>query len=125
MIITYEGRQYPFDFEEITVKQAIKLEKHTGMKLAEWDAALQEGNVLEALQALGWLILDGGDLGKDIADTDFKFVKLGEAFAAVMAIEQAAQAAAEAAGPTRNPPPPNGSGGGPIPAPSLPSSPTG
>ena len=101
MIITYEGKEYPFDFEEITVKQAIKLEKHTGMKLAEWDAALARGNVLEALQALGWLILDGGDLSKDIADTDFKFVKLGEAFAAVMAVEQAAAAAeAQAADPT-------------------------
>ena len=43
MIITYEGQRYEFDFEDITVKQAIKIEKHTGMGLSEWGKAVAEG----------------------------------------------------------------------------------
>ncbi len=103
MRITYEGKDYDFDFDGITVKQAIKIEKHMGCTLAEW----------------------GKRLAPEDEDADFKIVSLGEALNAALAAEQAAEAEAEAARPTPPQPPPNGSGDAPIPALSLPSSPTG
>jgi hypothetical protein len=134
VIIEYEGRQYEFDFDDIGVKAAIKIEKHTGMILRDWGKSLspEEEGVsapLVSMQALGWLVLHGG---KDIPieDCDFKLLKLGEAFAKAAEAEAARRKAAEeaadaAAGPTPPPPPPNGSGGGSIPVLSRPSSPTG
>ena len=94
MIIEYEGRRCEFEFDDITVKQAMKIERHTGLKLTEWGDALaaEQGMNLLALQALGWLVLSGGEGA--VEDTDFKLAKLGAAFAAAMtaAGEQAADA---------------------------------
>src|SRR6266702_7001120 len=129
MRITYEGKDYDFDFDGITVKQAIKIEKHMGCTLAEWgkrlapededageDAAENASGVdMQAMQALGWLILFDGK-GIPVEDADFKIVSLGEALNAALAAEQAAEAEAEAARPTPPQPPPNGSGDAPIPA---------
>lgn len=99
MKIEYEGVVYDFDFDDITVKQAIKIEKHTGgMTLEEWGKALspeqEEGEPprppdLIALQALGWLILHGGQ-DIPIDDCDFKLVKFSEAFAEAAEREGAA-----------------------------------
>jgi hypothetical protein len=136
VIIEYEGQRYEFDFDDITVKQAIKIEKHTGLTLSQWGKELspkedEEGSSrsLIAMQALGWLVLHGG---KDIPieDCDFKMIKLGEAFAKAAEVEAAARKAADdaavaAAGPTLPPSQPNRNGAGPIPALSRPSSPTG
>lgn len=97
MIIDYEGQRYEFEFDDITVKQAMKLEKHTGMKLTDWSTALESGNHFPALQALGWLVLAGGQGAVD--DTDFKVVKFGQAFGAAIAAAAAEKAAREAAAP--------------------------
>jgi hypothetical protein len=127
VIIEYEGQRYPFDFDQITVKQAIKIEKHAGMALAEWGKAAAEGSSLLALQAVGWLVLHGGrDI--PIEDCDFKLAPLGAAFAKAAAEEEAAEKAREAvedAGPTGPAGQPNGSGGGGIPDLSRPLSPMG
>ena len=91
MIITYEGQNYQFDMDDITVKQALKVEKYMGCPFAEWGKRLQGGEDMRARQALGWLILHpGGDVA--IEDTDFKLVRLGEALDAAFAAEAAAQA---------------------------------
>lgn len=127
MIIEYEGKRYEFNFDDITVKQAIKIEKHTGLTLSQWGRELGEGQSATAIQALGWLILHGGrDIPID--DCDFKMVKLGEAFERAAAALDAAQKAredAEAAGPTVPAAPLNGNGGGSIQDLSPLSSPTG
>ena len=85
MIIKYDGADYPFDMDEVGIKQAIKIEKFMGCSFEEWGKRLQAGD-LTARQALGWLILHHGALDVPIEDTDFKMVALGnslnEAFAA-------------------------------------------
>lgn len=90
MIIEYEGGRYEFEFDDITVKQAMKIEKHTGLKLTDWGDALagEDGMNMTALQALGWLVLSGGQGAVD--DADFKLVKFGNAFGAALAAEAAA-----------------------------------
>lgn len=79
MIINYDGQQYPFDMDDITVKQALKIEKFMGCSFAEWGKRLQAGDDLPARQALGWLILSRGALDAPVGDTDFKLVALGNA----------------------------------------------
>lgn len=78
MVITYEGRQYEFDLADVTVKQALKIERFMGCPFADWGKLLEAGGDLMARQALGWLILHPDD-GTAIEDTDFKMVALGDA----------------------------------------------
>jgi hypothetical protein len=127
VIIEYEGKSYPFDFDEIRVKQAVKIEKHTGLSLDEFGKAAAAGSSMLVVQAIGWLVLHGGR-DVPIEDCDFKVVPFGEAFAKAAAAEDAAQKEREAAGdagPTPPAAPPNGSGDGATPALSLPSPLTG
>lgn len=103
MIIDYEGTAYEFDLDDLTVKQAIKIEKHIGGPMLDFEKGIGKGD-LTAYQALGWLILCGGDQ-TPIADVDFKIAKLSKAFeAAALADAEAAKAKADAeaaaAGPT-------------------------
>jgi hypothetical protein len=79
LIINYDGGQYPFNMDDITVKQALKIEKFMGCSFADWGKKLQAGDDLPARQALGWLILSQGALEAPIEDTDFKLVALGNA----------------------------------------------
>lgn len=97
MIIHYDGQDYPFSLDDVTVKQALKIEKFMSCSFADWGKKLQQdGGDLRARQALGWLILhQGRDV--PIEDTDFKLVALGEALDAAFTAEAAADA--EAAGP--------------------------
>ena len=91
MIISYDGQQYSFDLDDVTVKQALKIEKYMGCSFAEWGKRLTAGEDMSARQALGWLILHP-DGGVPIEDTDFKLGALGKA------IEDAFAREAEAAG---------------------------
>lgn len=89
MIIDYEGTAYEFDLEDLTVKQAIKIEKHIGGPLEQFEKGIGTGD-LTCYQALGWLILCGGDQ-TPIADTDFKIAKLSRAFEAAALAEAQVQ----------------------------------
>ena len=102
MIINYDGQQYPFDMDDITVQQALKIEKYMDCSFAEWGKRLQPGEDpekprgldLKAVQVLGWLILHP-DGGVAIEDTDFKLARLDEALAAAFKAEEAPGAEAE------------------------------
>lgn len=108
MIIRYDGGEYPFDFDDISVQQAMAIEKYMGCSFDEWGKKLREGGNLRARQVLGWLVLhpehdDGRSpeaLVQAIGATNFKMVKLGMALDDAYAAEEAAVAAREAeAGP--------------------------
>lgn len=99
MIITYEGQQYRFDLNDVTVKQALKIERFMGCSFAEWAKRLQAGEDMRARQVVGWLILhQGGDV--PIEDTDFRLAALGEAIDKAVALEAAATAPEGEAVPT-------------------------
>jgi hypothetical protein len=93
LIIEYEGGTYDFDLDDLTVKQALKIEKHIGGPMIEFEKGMATGSAA-CYQALGWLIFHGGDQ-TPIADVDFKFGKLSKAFEAASLKEAEAQAAAE------------------------------
>ena len=97
MLITYEGQSYEFDLDDLTVKQALKIEKHLGGPMIEFEKGMLTGSAA-CYQVLGWLILHGGD-ATPIADVDFKYGKLSKAFGEAAAAEaeaEKAKAAAEA-----------------------------
>lgn len=114
MIIDYEGREYPFDMDDLTVKQALKIEKHIGGMMGDFIDGLLEKTRADCYQALGWLIFHGGD-STPIADVDFKFGRLSRAFTAAAAKEaDAEKAAKEAAGEPPDPTATNGSAPTPL-----------
>ena len=96
MIIDYDGQKYSFSLDDVTIRQALAIEKFMGCPFAEWGKRLQKGDDLRARQALGWLILHP-DGKTAIEDTDFRLIALGNAIEAAFAAEEAA--ASEAAGP--------------------------
>jgi len=106
VIIEYDGGRYEFEFDDITVKQAMKIEKHTGVKLTDWGDQLAEGGNLLALQALGWLVLFEGKGAVD--DADFKMVPLGHAFMKALTAQAEAEKAADGPVPTVAVPASNG-----------------
>lgn len=111
MRIEYEGESYDFDMSDITVRQAIKIEKHLGCPVAEFGDRLQpkDGNPdMQALQVLGWLILHGGR-GVPIEEADFKVQAFVRAIAAATAAENPEGEAAPDPTPAADPSP-NGAG---------------
>jgi hypothetical protein len=114
LIIDYEGQQYPFDMDDLEIKQALKIEKHVGGTIGDFIDGLLENTRADCYQALGWLIFHGGDQ-TPIADVNFKFGRLSKAFVAAAAKEAEDEAAAKAA--AGEPPDPtgmNGSGHTPL-----------
>ena len=87
MKIEYEGEQYDLDMDSIDVKQAIKIEKHIGGTLSDWETGLGQAST-PCLQALGWLIFTGGD-STPIDEVNFKIMVLSKALAAADAKEAA------------------------------------
>jgi hypothetical protein len=112
LIITYEGRDYEFDLDDLTVKQALKIEKHIGGPMIEFEKGMVTGSAA-CYQVIGWLIFHGGDQ-TPIADVDFKFGKLARAFEAATAAE-----AARAAEPVPTGAASNGRTSAPVSSPSL------
>ena len=97
MIIDYEGRSYEFDLDDLTVKLAIRIEKHIGGPMIEFEKGMATGSAA-CYQVIGWLIFHGGD-ATPIGDVDFKFGKLAKAFEAAAAKEAEAEKAKAEAGP--------------------------
>jgi hypothetical protein len=91
LIITYEGKAYDFDLADMTIKQAMKVEKHIGGPMDKFEKGIASGD-LACFQALGWLILHGGD-DTPVADVDFKISRLSQAFAEAVQAEAEEEAA--------------------------------
>jgi hypothetical protein len=114
LIIDYEGQQYPFDMDDMDIRQALQIEKHIGGTMGDFTEGLTETIRADCYQALGWLIFHGGD-STPIANVNFKFGKLSRAFGAAAEKEAAEEAAAKkAAGELPDPTGSNGSGPTPL-----------
>lgn len=94
MIVEYEGRAYDYDEDALDIDQAVKIEKHIGGPMLEWEQGMQTGRA-ECVRVLGWLIMHGGDPAVPIASVNFKYGKLMKAFSAAAEKQAAAQAEAE------------------------------
>lgn len=74
MVISFDGSTYNLDVDEIDVAQAMVIKVKTGYNLLQWQAALEEGDVL-AVKALYWLMLSQNGIAADIDIVNFKLVK--------------------------------------------------
>lgn len=101
MKIEFEGTVYDFDERSIRLKQAVKIEKHIGGTLGDWEDGLANASA-PCLQALAWLIFHGGD-ATPIDDVDFELLPFAEAVLAGMTAEAEA---GDAVDPTSAPSPP-------------------
>lgn len=109
MKIDYDGTVYEFDQEDITLKQAMSVQLHSGMSIAEWQNSLDIEEItdpatgektmanpgpewLKSVQCLYWVVLAQNGVVEPIADADFKVAKFLTAYAEAVKAEQAAEA---------------------------------
>lgn len=78
MIVNYEGEDYDFDFDEITVQQAKTIKRECGLTLKGLEDGLSEGDA-DCLRALFWLMMVNSGIKSDINTVDFKIVKFSKA----------------------------------------------
>lgn len=70
MKITIDGQVYDYDPARMLNTEAIGLQKVTGMRMAEWTTALQEGDAF-ALTGLVWLLWRRN--GREVSFDDVEF----------------------------------------------------
>lgn len=116
MIIKYDGAEYPFEIDDVTIQQALAIEKFMGCPYAEFWVKLRAEDML-AQQVLGWIVLHPAG-GIPIGDTNFRINVFNTAFA------EAAQAEMEAHAPPPDEPVPTGAAStAPVPEAAAASSP--
>ena len=89
MKVEFEDRVWDLDVDEIDVAQAMVVKVKTGFNLLQWQAALEQGDVMAA-KALYWLMLAQNGVNKDLDTVNFKVLKF------IAAVGKASEAEAEA-----------------------------
>jgi hypothetical protein len=92
MNITYDGKDYTFDLDEITVSEATVIKRKTGLSLLGIEKGLREADV-DALRAIYWLMLKQNGQNVNIDNVDFKVIKY------TMALQAANESADNGEGP--------------------------
>ena len=118
MKITFEGREWDFDLEAITLKQGVAMHLAYGFTLDAWFRALQETDP-RALQCLWWLILQQDGQVMPIKDADCSLIDLSVAFGEAQDAEDG-----EGEEPEADPTPPTPPDAPPSPGPGTPTATT-
>lgn len=79
MRITFEGREWSFDEDEITIRQGVAIHMAYGFTVATWLTALGELDA-RAVQCAYWLMLQQAGIVQAIADTDCRLVPFMQAY---------------------------------------------
>lgn len=95
MRITFEGREWSFDEDEITIKQGIAIHMAYGFTVSTWLQQLAELDS-RAVQCALWLMWQQNGVIKPIADCDGGLVKFMQAYTEARTTEMEASAVAEA-----------------------------
>ena len=106
MLIRWEDRDWDFDFEGITNRQAMAMETGLGMSLAEFYDLLQGDDGFDAakphfltlMTVAYWLMLDQDGTKVAITDVEFPVLRFAEALVAAMVADAAARPAAQGNG---------------------------
>lgn len=93
--VKYEGKEYNFDLEDITVQQARTIKSSCNLTLLGLETGLEQGDP-DALRAVFWLMLAQNGEVEEIDRVDFKIVKFARAIDAA-AIEEAKRTKTEEA----------------------------
>lgn len=115
MIISYDGRDYSFVLDDITLDEGIAIQDYTGLSLQQWEESFlhtDSPDLLKSVKALVWVVL--AQNGENLPGPAQANCKLGKFLTAF----QVATAALAPAGGGEPPDPTRGS----IPAPTSPES---
>jgi hypothetical protein len=93
--ITFEGRDWSFNEDEITIKQGIAIHMAYGFTVSTWMTALAELDS-RAVQCALWLMWQQNGVVKPIADCDGGLVTFMQAYTAARTTEMEADAVQEA-----------------------------
>lgn len=119
MEIDFEGRTWQLDLDEISLRQGVQVQAHTGLTLRKWEASLLDDDhpqFLQSYQAVYWVMLgQNGETPPPVGDTDFKVIRFFEAVIAGLEAAMKEAGAAEDAAPDPTRPAPASA---PSPAPS-------
>ena len=115
MRIEFEGREWDFDPERITLKQGVAMHLAYGFNLDQWFEALSDTDP-RALQCLWWLMLQQDGQVLPLKDADCSLIQLAAAFGDSQD-EEAGEAEGE---PEPDPTPPSPPAAPPSPGPSTP-----
>lgn len=88
MKIAFDGTEYDFDLDEITISQATTIKRKTGLSLLALERGMTEVDP-DAMRAIYWLMLVQNGRSVDLDRVDFKPVLFS------MALYDAIQAAAK------------------------------
>jgi hypothetical protein len=117
VLIHFQGRNYTWDEEKITLNQAYVIKANTGHTIRAWLEAIQELDP-HAIAHMWWIILAQNGETRNVADLgEVPFIALMAAIGESAEAEEKAQQTAAAAGPTPPAPAsPAAAAPGPIPA---------
>jgi hypothetical protein len=120
MNFEFEGQAYSFDIDDLTVRQAEKIEAYIGGTLMDFQIGLSTVSV-KCEEALYWFVSTRGNVDVPISFPDLKVAKwsrvVSDAQAAETAAAEAAKKAAEEAAAEPGPTMPAPSAPSPAPAP--------
>lgn len=91
MLINYDGKEYPFELDDITVSQATAIKRRLNLTLLGIEKGLAEVDV-DALRAIYWLMLAQNGETRDIDRVDFKPLKYAVAIRNAIEAEEAKKA---------------------------------
>lgn len=106
MIITWDGRTWDFDPEQMDIQQGIAIFLAWGFTLEGYEEAAEHADP-RALQCMYWLMLQQNGIEKPIKECNFDLVPYFMAIQEAQAAEAASKAAAEPE-PELGPTPPAG-----------------
>lgn len=93
--VDYDGREWLFDMDKVSMQQAITIQLAWGFTLEDYQEALEKADA-RALQCLYWLMLQQNGIERVLKDLDADLVELTTAWKVAVEAEQARQAAEQA-----------------------------
>lgn len=101
MKISWEGKDWPVSFDDLSMKQAETVEAEAGMAIGAWLDILNESfdtkspQFIRFVKIIYWLMLNQNGDKTPIGAVDFPLLKFAQAFTGAAAAEDAAAPPAE------------------------------
>lgn len=87
MIVTFEGQDFNFNFEDLDIAQARKIKRELGLSIKQWQDGLSELDP-DCLVGLYWLMHAQNGHALDMNKVNFKIAEFGEAFSNAQQTEE-------------------------------------
>jgi hypothetical protein len=113
--ITFEGREWQYDEDAVSVQQAVAMHFAYGFTLADWSDAVPKLDP-RAIQCVYWLMLQQNGIKKPLKECEFALVPFVIAYGEAQRATADATAPAQATADPTTQPSPTASPASPVPA---------